>query len=94
MASIFLDIILLSACNVIKLQRIDDPSPSGHNRSYKVQETPVRNTAHLVFTLLRCYQWFNEKACKEPAIRELNYIKADIASPMYSGPHDLDHGQR
>ena len=76
------DLISKSAEQALSKQNQDGSFPAGHNGPYHDPETPVRNTSHWVFTLLRCYSWYGHKKFYNAAIKGLQYLKSDAVRPM------------
>lgn len=76
------DIILQSAKAALDLQSANGSFPKGHNGPYYDPETPVRNTAHWLITLLKAYELSNESTFKDAAFKAAQYLTAPAARPM------------
>jgi len=76
------DIILQSAQAALSLQSSDGSFPAGHNGPYCDKETPVRNTAHWLITLLKAYELSGDAKFKDAASRATDYLAAPEARPM------------
>lgn len=64
------------------LQAADGSFPAGCNGPYADRETPVRNTAHWLITLLALHGRSGEAALREAAARAAGYLLSDAARPM------------
>ncbi len=53
------NIIQQSSKAALQIQSDDGSFPPGHNGPYHDQETPVRNTAHWLFTMLKACEISN-----------------------------------
>ncbi len=76
------DIILQSSKAALQLQSEDGSFPSGCNGPYHDQETPVRNTAHWLITMLKAYEISNEVIFKDSAWRATQYLLLPSVRPM------------
>lgn len=56
--------------------------PSGHNGPYNDPETPVRNTAHWLFTFSEMYKRTGDQKYKSAAFKAIQYLKSEEARPM------------
>lgn len=54
----------------------------GHNGPYMDKETPVRNTAHWLFTLSQMYDLTGEEKYKKAAEKAISYLLSSEARPM------------
>lgn len=66
----------------LSLQAADGSFPAGQNGPYGDRETPVRNTAHWLITLLHVYGLSGEPAFREGAARAAAYLACGSARPM------------
>jgi hypothetical protein len=55
-------------------QLIDGSFAAGHNGPYNDMETPVRNTAHMLYALCDAYKLTNDKEFYNAAEQALNYL--------------------
>ncbi len=76
------DIILQSSKAALQLQSEDGSFPPGCNGPYHDQETPVRNTAHWLITMLKAYEISNEVIFKDSAWRAVQYLLLPSNRPM------------
>lgn len=58
----------------LALQAADGSFPAGRNGPYGDQETPVRNTAHWLITLLHAHQLSGDARCLDAARRAAEYL--------------------
>ena len=65
-------------------QNEDGSFPSGCNGPYMDKETPVRNTAHWLVTLLKAYEISGKDIFKDAADKAVKYIAGSEARPMNS----------
>lgn len=66
---------------MVRLQESSGALPAGHNGPYKDSETPVRNTAHWLYT----FSWLVSKGAEKfrmPANRAADYLLSKDARPM------------
>jgi hypothetical protein len=66
----------------LALQAADGSFPAGRNGPYADRETPVRNTAHWLITMLHVHALSGEPAFQDAAARAAAYLAADAARPM------------
>lgn len=76
------DLVLQAAASAVELQGADGAFPPGWNGPYRDPETPVRNTAHWLVLLLRCWAWTGEARWREAAASALGYLLSPAARPM------------
>ena len=76
------NIIIASAQAGLKLQRDDGSFPSGHNGSWNVQETPVRNTAHWLLTQAKAYEITQNITFKDAVEKAGVYLMGSKARPF------------
>ncbi len=76
------DIIKASAERALELQQGDGSMPAGHNGPYHDPETPVRNTAHWLFTFAVLHEKSGEKRWEEAAHKAADYLCSERARPM------------
>lgn len=74
-------VIIKSSEAALKIQREDGSFPPGHNGPYHDKETPVRNTAHWIITLLKAFELTGKNKFKGAAIRALQYLTSSEARP-------------
>jgi hypothetical protein len=75
--------LLYDSCSAaLGLQAADGSFPAGRNGPYADRETPVRNTAHWLITLLHVHGLSGEAAFRDAAARAAAYLAADAARPM------------
>jgi|AntDeeMinimDraft_5_1070356.scaffolds.fasta_scaffold10159_2 hypothetical protein len=55
-------------------QRSDGAFLAGHNGPYKDPETPIRNTAHMLYSLCSAYELSGDLIFKKSAEKAVNYI--------------------
>ncbi len=77
-----LEIIERMAANALVRQSSDGTMPPGHNGPYHDPETPVRNTAHWLFTFSALYENTGEQKWAKAAHRAANYLCSKEARPM------------
>ncbi len=82
MAKTLTDQILFETDTALLTQNNNGSFPGGHNGPYFDIETPVRNTAHWVFTLCKMYQKTGEKKYFKPIEQGVKYLLSDEARPM------------
>ncbi len=56
--------------------------PPGHNGPYYDNETPVRNTAHYLITLIKAYEISNDKNFYTAAQHAAEFLCSPVARPM------------
>ncbi|MFC1577578.1 agl cluster protein AglQ [Thermodesulfobacteriota bacterium] len=66
----------------IALQSNNGTFPPGHNGPYNDKETPVRNTAHWLITMLKAYELSGDNIFKNAAYRAARYLTSSQARPM------------
>lgn len=76
------DLVLQAAAAALPSQAGDGSFPAGWNGPYRDPETPVRNTAHWLVLLLRCWEWTGEARWHEAAASALGYLLSPAARPM------------
>jgi hypothetical protein len=76
------DVIAESAGAARKFQRDDGSFPGGDNGPYGDPETPVRNTAHWLITLLKAFQITGDERFEQAARAAGRYLASDAARPM------------
>lgn len=76
------DLVLEAAAAALPGQAGDGSFPAGWNGPYRDPETPVRNTAHWLFLLLRCWSWTGEPRWRTAAVQALGYLTSEAARPM------------
>ncbi|MEE9613404.1 MAG: agl cluster protein AglQ [Thermodesulfobacteriota bacterium] len=76
------DLIVQSASAALDIQREDGSFPPGHNGPYHDSETPVRNTAHWLVTLLKAHELSGGDAFVGSARRAAEYLASPEARPM------------
>ncbi|MFM7312529.1 MAG: hypothetical protein ACKO0M_05070 [Cyanobium sp.] len=76
------DLVLQAGAGSLAGQAEDGSFPAGWNGPYRDPETPVRNTAHWLFLLLRCWAWTGEERWRAAALRALAYLTSKDARPM------------
>ncbi|MFM7311883.1 MAG: hypothetical protein ACKO0M_01740 [Cyanobium sp.] len=76
------ELVLRAAAGALSVQGDDGSFPAGCNGPYRDPETPVRNTAHWLFLLLRCWSWTGEPRWRSAALRALGYLTSEAARPM------------
>ena len=76
------DIILQTARSGIALQSDNGTFPPGHNGPYNDKETPVRNTAHWLITMLKAYKISGQNIFKSSAHKAAQYLTTSEARPM------------
>ncbi|MCH7409686.1 hypothetical protein MM239_09795 [Belliella sp. DSM 111904] len=77
------DLLLKASTRILKMQNIDGSFPSGHNGPYNDPETPVRNTAHVLFFLSDLYSKTNDDTFKKSALKCMEYLKSDKSRPFF-----------
>ncbi len=75
------DVIEATAEAGLVLQRSDGSFPAGHNGPYDDAETPLRNTAHWIVTVLKAYELNGNASFREAARRASNILLAPDARP-------------
>jgi hypothetical protein len=75
------DVVVASATAALRLQHADGSFPGGENGPYRDAETPARNTAHWLVTLLRAYEITGRSALRAAALRAAAYLTAPSARP-------------
>lgn len=76
------DIIVQSSRAALSIQLPDGSFPPGWNGPHHDPQTPVRNTAHWLITLLKAYEISNEPRFKDAAWRAASYLTAEQVRPM------------
>lgn len=76
------DIIMQISRAAIQLQRDDGSFPGGCNGPYNDSETPVRNTAHWLITLLKAFEISGEPDFIDSARRAVHYLLSPSSRPM------------
>jgi len=76
------EIIKKEAENAIAQLNIDGSFPGGHNGPYLDPETPVRNTAHWLFTFLYLFEITGEQKWEVTANKAADYLCSKEARPM------------
>ncbi len=76
------DIILQSSNAALQLQAGDGSFPPGCNGTYHDPETPARNTAHWLITLLKAYEISNNARFKDSAWQAAQYLLSPSVRPM------------
>jgi hypothetical protein len=76
------EIITQSSIAALQLQLKDGSFPPGFNGPYRDPETPVRNTAHWLITMLKAYEISGETRFKDSARRAVEYLISPSARPM------------
>ncbi len=76
------DIILQSSKTALHLQLEDGSFPPGCNGPYHDQETPVRNTAHWLITMLKAYEISNEARFKDSSWNAVQYLLLPSNRPL------------
>lgn len=76
------DIIFQSAQAALQLQLKDGAFPPGCNGPYRDTETPVRNTAHWLITMLKAYEISKESRFKDSVWRAVKYIISPENRPL------------
>lgn len=86
-----LDFLLHSAANhALSLQFPDGSFPSGHNGPYHDPETPVRNTAHILFLLASLYKKTGIKNYRVAGEKAASYLLSHDARPFGASFHCRD----
>lgn len=76
------DIIVQSGRVALELQAEDGSFPPGCNGPYRDPETPARNTAHWLITMLKAYEISNESRFKDSAWKAAQYLLSPPVRPM------------
>jgi hypothetical protein len=76
------DIILQSSNAALQFQSEDGSFPPGCNGPYRDPETPARNTAHWLITMLKAYEISNESRFKDSAWQAAQYLLSPSVRPM------------
>ena len=76
------DILLQSSEAALGLQASSGAFPAGWNGPYHDPETPVRNTAHWLVSLLKAYAISGDVRLKDAAWRAANYLSSSETRPM------------
>ncbi|RJR20789.1 MAG: agl cluster protein AglQ [Nitrospiraceae bacterium] len=76
------DIIINSAEAALQFQLNDGSFPPGMNGPYRDPETPVRNTAHWLITMLKAYDISGDAKFRESAWMAVKYILSPVTRPM------------
>nr|WP_320194056.1 hypothetical protein [uncultured Desulfobacter sp.] len=75
--------ILIDSCRkILKEQNKDGSFKPGCNGPYGDPETPVRNTAHWLITLLKAYELTDDTIFMYAAIKAADYLLSPVACPM------------
>lgn len=75
------DVIEQSAAAALRLQRPDGAFPAGRNGPYRDTETPARNTAHWLVTLLDAHARSGQVRFLDAAARAAAYLTTPAARP-------------
>jgi hypothetical protein len=76
------DVILQSGKAALQLQLKDGSFPPGCNGPYHDPETPARNTAHWLITMLKAYEISSESRFKDSAWQAVQYLLSPSVRPM------------
>jgi hypothetical protein len=76
------DLLYESIEPALALQAADGSFPAGQNGPYADRETPVRNTAHWLITLLYAQELSGGSACRNAARRAAEYLMRPEHRPM------------
>jgi len=76
------DLIVDQTMIALEKQNDDGSFPPGHNGPYRDIETPVRNTAHWLFTLCELYKRTGKKRYYHKANKAVDYLLSEEARPM------------
>lgn len=76
------EIIEKMAANALEKQLTNGSMPPGHNGPYHDPETPVRNTAHWLFTFSALYEKTGEQKWAKAAHKAADYLCSKEARPM------------
>jgi len=76
------DIILQSSRAAILFQLKNGSFPPGYNGPYHDPETPVRNTAHWLITMLKAFEISNDSWFKDSAWSAAEYLLSPSVRPM------------
>ena len=75
------EVIVQSAAAALRLQRPDGSFPPGRNGPYRDTDTPVRNTAHWLISLLKAHEIAHATAFRDAAARAANYLTTPELRP-------------
>lgn len=78
----FRDIFIASAYAGLDLQNENGTFPPGHNGSWNVLETHVRNTGHWIITCAKAYELTQDVAFKDAVERAGNFLLSPDACPF------------
>ncbi|WP_320041298.1 hypothetical protein [uncultured Desulfobacter sp.] len=76
------DIIIQACERIVSRQRSDGSFEPGWNGPYNDPETPVRNTAHWLISLLKAYELTGDTLFKNAAVKAADYLLIPDACPM------------
>jgi Glycosyl transferase family 2 len=76
------DIIVQMSAVAMATQAADGSFPAGHNGPYHDLETPVRNTAHWLVTLLKAYEITGDVHFSDAARQAAEYLISPAVRPM------------
>lgn len=75
-------LLVKSANEALRKQNSNEAMPAGQNGPYGDAETPVRNTAHWLFSFCRLYKRTQNKVFYEAAQKAADYLLSSEARPM------------
>jgi len=75
------ELLMNSANKYVEFQKEDGSFLSGHNGPYRDSETPVRNTAHMLFLFSNLYNVSKSQVYKNVANKALDYLMSEAARP-------------
>ena len=75
------DLLYCTADYAVQLQCSSGSFPPGVNGPYNQPETPVRNTAHLLFLIASLYEQSGEKKYKDAGLKAVKYLLSESARP-------------
>lgn len=75
------ELILISADEAMDRQQRNGSFPSGNNNVYQEDETPVRNTAHWLITLLKAHDITGETSYRNAAQQAAEYLISEKSRP-------------
>jgi hypothetical protein len=84
------DFLIGAAQAGLSLQKADGTFPPGHNGSWNVKETPVRNTAHWLVTCAKAYELTRDISFKNAVEKAGAYLLSSKARPFDCTYHILD----
>jgi hypothetical protein len=76
------EIIVESSKQALLSQSSDGSFPAGFNGPYHDPETPVRNTAHWIITMLKAFEISEEKSFRDSAFKAIKYLLSSDVRPM------------